>query len=70
LVDIFNLFGYPRIISHDNGKEFTSNLFQSIIEQSGIDERLSLPFNPLGNATNEAFVKKGKRNNHKDAPRS
>lgn len=61
LVSIFSLFGYPYILGHDNGKEFSANLLQCITDQCGISEKLSLPFNPLGNSVAEATVKTTKR---------
>ncbi|KAG1084703.1 hypothetical protein G6F40_014411 [Rhizopus arrhizus] len=56
LVDIFCTFGWPKIIASDNGKEFTATIVTELINNSGIDKRVSNPFNPLGNSVNEAFV--------------
>lgn len=61
LVSIFSLFGYPYILGHDNGKEFSANLLQCITDQCGISEKLSLPFNPIGNSVAEATVKTTKK---------
>ena len=60
MVSIFSLFGYPKIISHDNGKEFSSQLLESIAINAQIEQRLSLPFCPLGNSACEAAVKSSK----------
>ncbi|KAG1121700.1 hypothetical protein G6F42_012177 [Rhizopus arrhizus] len=60
MVSIFSLFGYPKIISHDNGKEFSSQLLESIATNAQIEQRLSLPFCPLGNSACEAAVKSSK----------
>ncbi|CEP11613.1 hypothetical protein, partial, partial [Parasitella parasitica] len=48
LVSIFSLFGYPGIISHDNGKEFSSQLLEIIAANAQIEQRLSLPYTPYG----------------------
>ncbi|EIE87259.1 hypothetical protein RO3G_11970 [Rhizopus delemar RA 99-880] len=56
LVDIFCTFGWPKVIASDNGKEFTATIVTELINNSGIDKRVSNPFNPLGNSVNEAFV--------------
>ena len=61
LVDIFSLFGYPKIISHDNGKEFSNDLLRKIIELSGIEQRVILPYNPRANGANESMVGNIKR---------
>lgn len=34
LVFLFSLMGYPKIISHDNGKEVSNKLIEAIVEQS------------------------------------
>lgn len=60
LVSIFSLFGYPAIISHDNGKEFSSILLESIAANAQIEQRLSLPYTPYGNSACEAAVKSAK----------
>jgi transposase InsO family protein len=60
LVSIFSLFGYPAIISHDNGKEFSSQLLESIAANAQIEQRLSLPYTPYGNSACEAAVKSAK----------
>jgi transposase InsO family protein len=60
IVSIFSLFGYPKILSHDNGKEFSSQLLESIAANAQIEQRLSLPWSPLGNSACEAAVKRSK----------
>ncbi|KAG1121633.1 hypothetical protein G6F42_012242 [Rhizopus arrhizus] len=60
IVSIFSLFGYPKVLSHDNGKEFSSQLLESIATNAQIEQRLSLPFCPLGNSACEAAVKSSK----------
>ncbi|CEP06962.1 hypothetical protein, partial, partial [Parasitella parasitica] len=60
LVSIFSLFGYPRIVGHDNGREFNSVLLETILKHAGVENRASLPFTPQGNACCEAAVKSAK----------
>jgi len=60
LVSIFSLFGYPRIVGHDNGREFTSILLENILKHAGVENRASLPFSPQGNGCCEAAVKTSK----------
>jgi transposase InsO family protein len=60
IVSIFSLFGYPKILSHDNGKEFSSQLLEIIAANAQIEQRLSLPWCPLGNSACEAAVKSSK----------
>ncbi|CEP16782.1 hypothetical protein [Parasitella parasitica] len=60
IVSIFSLFGYPAIISHDNGNEFSSQLLESIAANAQIEQCLSLPYTPYGNSACEAAVKSAK----------
>ncbi|KAG1488511.1 hypothetical protein G6F45_013954 [Rhizopus arrhizus] len=41
LVDIFCTFGWPKVIASDNGKEFTATIVTELINNSGIDKRVS-----------------------------
>jgi transposase InsO family protein len=61
LLSIFSLFGFPKILNSDNGAEFTADIVAKMIEMSGIDRRLSLPYSPTGNSVNEAYVGLAKR---------
>ncbi|KAG2210721.1 hypothetical protein INT45_013565 [Circinella minor] len=56
LLNIFCLFSWPRILSHDNGSEFINEVVSQLILMSGIDRRLSLPYTPQGNSVCERFV--------------
>jgi putative transposase len=56
LLNIFCLFSFPKVISHDNGGEFIGNIVSQLILLSGIDRRLSLPYTPQGNSVCERFV--------------
>lgn len=60
LVSIWSLFGYSKVITHDNGKEFSNQLLEAIALHAGVEQAVSLPFNPLGNANAETAVKSAK----------
>ena len=61
LLSIFCLFGFPKIINSDNGSEFVNEIVTNLIEMSGIDRRLSLPYTPTSNPVAEKFVGTMKR---------
>jgi transposase InsO family protein len=56
LLNIFCLFGFPKILTSDLGSEFVNSTVSQLIILSGIDRRLSLPYNPLGNSVTERYV--------------
>ncbi|CEP19913.1 hypothetical protein [Parasitella parasitica] len=60
LVSILSLFGYSKVIKHDKGKEFSNQLLKSLAVHAGVEQAVSLPFNPLGNSNAEAAVKSAK----------
>ena len=60
LVDIMAILGVPKIIQHDNGAEFSNELLADILNHLHIDNRVSNPYNPMGNAVTESFVKSAK----------
>ena len=60
LVAIWSLFGYSKVITHDNGKEFSNKLLEAIALHAGVEQAVSLPFNPLGNSNAESAVKSAK----------
>jgi transposase InsO family protein len=57
LLQIFSLFGWPKCLTSDRGSEWVNDVVDTMMEISGIDKRLSLAYNPLGNATAESFIK-------------
>lgn len=61
LLSIFCLFGFPKIINSDQGSEFVNEIVTNLIEMSGIDRRLSLPYTPTSNPVAEKFVGTTKR---------
>lgn len=46
LWQIFNDFGFPRVLQSDNGPEFTSHVIREITRISGVDHRLITPYQP------------------------
>ncbi|KAG1441978.1 hypothetical protein G6F56_011255 [Rhizopus delemar] len=56
LADVFCLFGFPKVIQSDNGSEFKNELVGAMLQCTGIDHRLSLPYNPLGNNVAESYI--------------
>jgi transposase InsO family protein len=46
LWNIFNDFGFPRVIQSDNGPEFTSQVVHEITRLSGVDHRFITPYQP------------------------
>ncbi|CEG77016.1 hypothetical protein RMATCC62417_11833 [Rhizopus microsporus] len=61
LIDIFCMFGWRKVIASNNGKQFTATIVTAMINNLGIDKKLSNPFNTLGNSVSEAFVGIAKR---------
>jgi transposase InsO family protein len=61
LLSVFSLFGFPKVINSDNGTEFVNEIVSQLLQMSGIDRRLSLPYSPMGNSVNEAYVGLAKR---------
>lgn len=57
LLQIFSLFGWPKHLTSDRGSEWVNEVVDTMMEISGIDKRLSLAYNPLGNATAESYIK-------------
>ncbi|CEP10401.1 hypothetical protein [Parasitella parasitica] len=60
LVSLWSLFGYSKVITHVNEKEFSNKLLEAIAVHAGVEQAVSLPFNPLGNSNAEAAVKSAK----------
>jgi hypothetical protein len=56
LYDIILLFGPPRALQSDNGKEFVNELLKQLLHISGTDKRLVAPYNPRANGLAERFV--------------
>ena len=56
LLSIWCLFGFSRIISHDNGSEFANEVLKELAVMTGVEQRLSLPYNPMGNSVCERYM--------------
>lgn len=46
LWQLFNDFGFPKVLQSDNGPEFTSKVIQEMMRISGIDHRRITPYQP------------------------
>ncbi|CEP07086.1 hypothetical protein, partial, partial [Parasitella parasitica] len=57
MLQVFSLFGWPKQLTSDRGTEWVNEIVNAMMEVSGIDKRLSLSYNPLGNSTSESFIK-------------
>ncbi|XP_051160430.1 uncharacterized protein K02A2.6-like [Leptopilina boulardi] len=61
LREIFARFGIPKVIFSDNGKQFTSEEFQTFCKINGIIHRTSAPYHPSTNGLAENAVGSFKR---------
>ena len=57
----FNLFGNPRLIIQDQGKQLTSEEFKNFLKKRGINTILTSAYNPQANGLAESSVKIVKR---------
>lgn len=64
LQDIFSTFGLPKILISDNGRQFTSQDFESYLSDNGIINRTSAPYHPATNGQAERYVQTIKRALH------
>ena len=53
---IFCLFGFPKILQSDNGKEFCNSLVSNLLQLEGVTHRLITPYHPEANGTAERNV--------------
>src|SRR5262249_3465721 len=56
-LDIFTIFGFPKIIQSDNGTEFVNQAVAKLVEASKVDHRLISPYHPRANGVAERAVK-------------
>lgn len=56
IIKVFCDFGFPKVLQSDNGTEFVNQILHHITEESGIDHRLTLPYNPRANGLAEKWV--------------
>lgn len=56
LIQVFGVFGFPRYLESDNGKEFVNTLVTKLSESTGFDHRLVTPYHPRANGVAERWV--------------
>ena len=56
LLELFMLFGLPKIIQSDNGPEFVNEIIREFVTISGIDHRLISPYNPRADGKVERSI--------------
>ena len=54
--DTFYKFGFPKVLSTDNGLQFISDAFISMCKKDGIEQRFSSPYHSSGNGYAERSV--------------
>ena len=54
--DTFYKFGFPKVLSTDNGSQFISDAFVSMCKKDGIEQRFSSPYHSSGNGYAERSV--------------
>ncbi len=57
LWQLFNDFGFPRVLQSDNGQEFTSHVLQEMVRLSGVDHRRITPYQPRTDGKVERNIK-------------
>jgi transposase InsO family protein len=56
LVSIFGDYGFPKIISSDNGREFKNSLQHKIMENLGIERRYTTAYRPQADGSAESVL--------------
>ncbi|XP_070530061.1 uncharacterized protein [Cardiocondyla obscurior] len=54
--EIFAQYGIPQFLVSDNGRTFTSTVFQNFLQENGIIHKLTAPFHPATNGQAERYV--------------
>ncbi|CEP13089.1 hypothetical protein [Parasitella parasitica] len=57
LLQVFSLFVWPKQLTSDRGAEFVIQVTEAMMDIGGINRRLALAYNPLGNSTAESYIK-------------
>ena len=56
LRETFACFGLPEQLASDNGPQFTSEEFETLLRQNGVKHLCSSPYHPASNRAAERFV--------------
>ena len=56
LIEIFSEFGFPKILSSDQGKEFVNSIIKKLKNEGNFNQRVITPYHPRANGTAERFV--------------
>ena len=56
LREVFARYGLPEHLNSDNGRQFTSEVFQNFMEANNIKHTFSAPYHPATNGQAERFV--------------
>jgi transposase InsO family protein len=59
-IDVFTLFGFPKIIQSDNGTAFVAEMTREFFNKVGVEQRTVSPYNPRANGAAEIRVKSAK----------
>lgn len=54
--EIFAIFGIPQYLITDNGTQFRSKLFSTFLNNNGVYQKFTAPYNPSSNGQAERFV--------------
>ena len=61
LIELFTIFGFPKILQSDNGTEFVNQLVDQISRSTMIEHRLISPYHPRANGAAERSIQTAKR---------
>ena len=56
LREVFSRHGLPEHLHSDNGRQFTSEVFQNVMKANNIKHTFSAPYHPATNGQAERFV--------------
>ncbi len=54
--ELICIFGPPKVLQSDNGREFVNQVLAALAKLAGIDHRFTVPYNPRANAAAERHV--------------
>ena len=61
LREVFSRYGLPEHLHSDNGRQFTSEVFQNFMKAKNIKHTFSAPYHPAMNGEAERFVQSFKQ---------